>query len=541
MIVRELITKLGFSTDEAAIGRYDKAMMGLQKTIVGVTAAAGAAGAALLGIITVQNRATEQATNMAKAYGISAEEFEAWGAVMESAGLNAENAGDLVEEMTNKIGEMKALGEMTAVEDSFAGMGLSFAEIDKLSPEQQFRKIMDQLERMPDAQQAASMADMLFGGEANKVVTLLRNTEGSVADIIDRQKQLNLLTNEGREGASEYSSAFRDATKVISSGVAQISGLLGSKLAPQLRELTDRFIQWYNLNKDLIQQRLERAIEVISGALRIFWVALTRTLSIVDDIVQRFGGWEQVIKLVGIAIVSLIGVRAVQAIISMTTAVKSLSAAMWLNPVGLIVAGVIALITVIGLVIEDIYHWINGNESLFGQMFGAFDQLSARAQDTWLKVKENLLDPLADAFVGIKDIVVGALTLDWDQVKHGFMRLAGGMIMWARNMAGTIKDIILSILPTWMVEALQSAGGAISGAADKIKSGFAALNPFSSSPAESMAPAMAGGGSMVMNADVSISVPEGTSQEQALAIDRQVRDSMGRMMASARQNVVVAE
>jgi hypothetical protein len=52
---------------------------------------------------------------------------------------------------------------------------------------------------------------------------------------------------------------------------------------------------------------------------------------------------------------------------------------MWANPIGLIIAGIIALTTLIAIIIEDIYLWTQGHDSLFGKMFGDFDAMAAKA------------------------------------------------------------------------------------------------------------------------------------------------------------------
>ena len=162
----------------------------------------------------------------------------------------------------------------------------------------------------------------------------------------------------------------------------------------------------------------------------------------------------------------------------------------------------------------------------------------------WGRVKADFIDPIMSAMQGVREMIQGAIALDWDMVKGGFERLTQGIANWVQNIARIIRDTIMGVLPAWMINALETVGGGLSTAADNIRGGFDRINPFGEgSPMRDMLPSFGGGGSssINMNADVQVNVPAGTSQEQAIAIDRQVRDSMARQLMSAQQQIVVAE
>lgn len=56
---------------------------------------------------------------------MSISKFTQWGGIAQQAGLNAENVGDMVEELTNKFGEFKALGKQSSVSDAFGVLKLN--------------------------------------------------------------------------------------------------------------------------------------------------------------------------------------------------------------------------------------------------------------------------------------------------------------------------------------------------------------------------------------------------------------------------------
>ncbi|PKA32549.1 hypothetical protein CWR41_22775 [Cedecea lapagei] len=73
----------------------------------GGIAAAGSAAIAL-------NAHTAEQTGMARSYGVSTNTFRAWDGIGKQMGLEGESLGDLAEELANKVGEIKSLGEQSS-------------------------------------------------------------------------------------------------------------------------------------------------------------------------------------------------------------------------------------------------------------------------------------------------------------------------------------------------------------------------------------------------------------------------------------------
>ena len=151
---------------------------GLGKRLGGIAKAGAAAvggiwatTTAITGLMTVTNENTATMVGMAKAYDMSIERFNAWSGVAQQVGLDGEHIGDMIEELSNKFGEFKALGEQSSVADVFGALGINESMMEGMAAADQFEFIMKRLEGVTDKQQAASLADMLFGGEGNKVTT----------------------------------------------------------------------------------------------------------------------------------------------------------------------------------------------------------------------------------------------------------------------------------------------------------------------------------------------------------------------------------
>ncbi|HCO8235671.1 TPA: hypothetical protein OB786_003765 [Escherichia fergusonii] len=68
----------------------------------------------------------------------------------------------------------------------------------------------------------------LFGGEASKLLMLIKQSGRSYRELMDEQRRYNLVTREGAEGAIAGNQAISNLRTVFSSAVAEISGQLGN-------------------------------------------------------------------------------------------------------------------------------------------------------------------------------------------------------------------------------------------------------------------------------------------------------------------------
>ncbi|KDM92907.1 phage tail protein [Photobacterium galatheae] len=388
---------------------------------------------AMTGLMTVTNENTATMVGMATAYDMSIERFNAWSGVANKAGLEGEHVGDLIEELSNKFGEFKALGEQSSVSDVFGALGIEQSMLDGLAAADQFEFIMKRLEGVADKQQAASLADMLFGGEGNKVITYIRNSGKSLNDLLKEQRQFNLLTDEGAKGAVAYGNSFKTLKTVITSAWQEIAGIVGGEMAGDIQTLSVTVGQYVRENKEAVASTLK---SLVYGA-KDFAVAIWNVGSAVNRVVQIFGGWETV----GLAVASLLAGKLVLGLVGLGqtvfTAVKALGAmkvgmaglnvVMAANPIGATVAAVSALIFV-GIELyknwDAVTAWFSEKLSWFQTEFPAVSNAIKTAFD-WspLGLVINNWEPLTRFFTelwggvtGIFDAGIARISGVWDTV-----------------------------------------------------------------------------------------------------------------------------
>ena len=211
---------------------------GLARTTASLALPAAGLATGLGAGLVMLNQATVRSQGLAAAVRISADTLEGLAGAVSSVGFESDHVIDLLEEMNNKFGESAGLKVTSSTADALKILGVKFKELKKLQPEQQFFRIADAILKLPDAQKAVSAADILMGGEANKIFGALRAQGQPLQDIIRDYKALNQQTDASRKGAQAFANQWSRITTVISTGLRFVAGEVGAVLEPELIKLS---------------------------------------------------------------------------------------------------------------------------------------------------------------------------------------------------------------------------------------------------------------------------------------------------------------
>lgn len=191
------------------------------------------------------NAETARQAGVARSYGVDVKTYNAWDSLAKQYDMTGENFGDLFEEYLHKSGEYKQNGKQGALQDAFETLGFKAGDMAGLSDMAQFSKIIERALSLKDESKASFALDSLFGGEASKLLMLVKQSGRSYRDLMDEQHRYNLVTKAGADGAVEGNKAVENLKTVLFSAGAEISGQLGNQLAPRIRELTDDLAEWF--------------------------------------------------------------------------------------------------------------------------------------------------------------------------------------------------------------------------------------------------------------------------------------------------------
>ncbi len=400
-VLEEFVIYLGAEVNQqeldGMINSIAKVSSALQKAAkVAIGFATGIATASTF----INKHAVEQ-DRLAQSVGATVDTLSALTTAGEEIGLTFENSADLVEEMMNKFGEMKSTGEFSAVEESMAALNLQWENMKRLSPEEQFIKIMDTATKAKDAQTAAFAVDSLLGGEANKVLGSLRRRGTTLSEIIKQTKKLNYETERSRKGAERHVDAMSKFEKVVTSISKLFSGIFGEALA----DITEEMNEWFELNKEIIQQNIVEFAERLSDAFRALWRVGRSFIEVIISITKALGGLANIFKLLkfaavaaGIATVVFAFLKWKTVLYAIIAVFKVLTAVMLANPFVLLTAAILAAL----VAAEDFYKWINGNTdgTMFGKWLGSADEFFKSVTDGFNELINAIGNFVTDTIAG---------------------------------------------------------------------------------------------------------------------------------------------
>lgn len=365
----------------------------LKRSIGAAIAAAGGIAAVMAYI---GNTAALDRT--AESLGLSVERLQMWQGAAQAAGGEAEEIADRFRDLNDYIVDATKFdsGPLKEIAAEL-GIGLTDAAGKARSAEEVMLDLAAAFERVGE-QEAVGYGMQLSFDPAT--IGLLQQGRGELETLLNRQRELGILTKRDTEAATAARQAFVDAIKAV-------TYIVGSTLTPVLEIVAEKLsalARWAVEHQDF---------------LRIMFV---------------------------VAAVAITGIL-LPALYSMAAA--GLAAIAPFLPL-------IALVTALGLALDDLNAFIEGGNSAFGELL------------RWLGLTDQQIEAVRAAFANVKgyigavfDLLKALFTLDDDGVLAALDKMLGHVrdLQTAfGNLFARIKGWLLNLLPDWARELLGVGG-----------------------------------------------------------------------------------
>ena len=311
--------KAGGAYVEVFVKGFRTAQQQLTAVGAGVTklgAGIAAVGAAIVGPIAaaVQHftAAGDALGKMSARTGVSASALAELGFAAEQGGATIEDVEKGIRKMQMTLGDA-AQGTKTAV-DALRQVGLSFDQISGMKPEDQFQAIAEGLNGISDPTMRAATAMDIFGRSGTMLLPML----STLREVREEARQRGLIpTDEAVRDSEELNDAFNRVRRTGLSAFFEIGAAVAPMLLPALEavsNITTGVIRWIRENQQLV-----RTVALIGVGLLAAGTAIA-----------AIGG-------------GIVAAGMVVGSIATILPVIATAAAAVLSPVGLIVAGVVAI------------------------------------------------------------------------------------------------------------------------------------------------------------------------------------------------------
>lgn len=406
MIVRELLTKIGFQIDKKPLVSFDKTVESTKKnlgdlskktntfsfSLLGIASSLAAVQTALFAFTAATARGIEETQQLAKRAGTSSQNLQELEAVAQSAGVKTNEFTNSMISLNKAMGNAR-FGIGTTARD-FIRLGVNVRNANGTFKDNAdlYIEVANKIKALKSPSKELIYSQKLLGTSSLKLVdTFSQSAKALRAQRDEVKKLITVVDDKGIQTTNRFLSAW-DKFRLMFKGVRD-SIALG--LMPVFTEMLEGVKDWYLGNKQVIDQNIKGVIDGLTFSLRALKEVFSILLIPVQLLVSALGGAEN-------AIVFLTGALAVGLIPSILVAVHRLN----LLRIALLSNPLTAVAIAIGLIVNEIYNWVKGNETLIEKVLGSWEDFSGMFKDIFFGMVDSTTGYFYDKF--------GALSEWWD-------------------------------------------------------------------------------------------------------------------------------
>ncbi len=221
-------------------------------------------------------RDLDESSKSAKRLGMSMTTFQNLSQVADEAGVSMGQLSGLLTAMTRTLGNL--MNGSKSAQKALAGVGLTLADLQGLSPERQFELIAQRIMALPTAAERTAAAMSIFGRQGAAAMGLISDVaSGAYSDIAKLREQLGLnLTDSQVKGIEMMNDAIGRTSMVFQGFINQF--LAG--LAPAIATVANLFVKFFADNEsgfsiaETMAAGLTARIRFVAGAITLVYGVL---------------------------------------------------------------------------------------------------------------------------------------------------------------------------------------------------------------------------------------------------------------------------
>lgn len=483
MQVAELATKFSFQGSLKPLDNLNAGLTSAIGSIAKVATVFTAAGVALNGFLASTLASADAQVQLSRETNVGIEAIQEWGYVASVNGGSADALENSISNLSKKIGEAAQKGS-----EDFSRLGISVR--DGMGNVKDANTVMLELSDRIQGLSAQEQANYLekLGIDKSMLQTLQLGSKG-IDEMRAKAQALGVISQKD----ADQIASFNDSLTTLKFGVDNVQKRLAIAFAPQLQEVADGFTDMLISNKDMIQNGLKKFFELVNTGLG----AIFRFGKLLYNLIDGTVGFENALMIAGAAMLYL-------------------NRAMYMNPIGLIIGGIAALI----VVFDDLMTGLEGGQSVIADWFQEWFGIDL------IGLIKSYYSALGELFGFISDGFSSVVS----GVKSGF----NSMVDFIRNIVDTIVEFFKPVMEifdkvaNFKMPSLSDVGDSIS---DTASGWLDAINPFSDSSKEvaSQSVPVSQGSTSTQNNSINIEIKSDNPQ----LAGQQVSNELNSMLKNA--------
>jgi len=378
-------------------------------------------GGMAAGIFGLANSTASLGDDVAKTsskIGIAVGPFQELRYAAERSGVSTQKFDSSLERFVKRIGEARQ--GTGAARKAYDELGLSAADLAKLTPEKSLGVVADRLASVENQSQRVALAAQIFGREGVGMINMLKDGSAGLKELrADARLTGYALSKQAAKDAEK----FKDSLLNAQLGMKGMKNIIGAELMPAVTELMTNLSVWMQENRDRVKafaatfgDRLKDAVPILRD-IGMGAASAARTFGLVTNkLATLVGGFDNL----GIVLAGVVALKPILAIggmakalfvagsaaVGLVSSLGAVGAALKVLKVALITTGIGALVAGIGAAAYLIYkNW---------------DGIAGWFQNLWSTVKQAF----SGGIVGI-----GKLILNWSPLGL-FYKAFSGVMGW---------------------------------------------------------------------------------------------------------------
>lgn len=395
-VVDELVTLLSFKTSpgtEKAIKSIKDGISTLKSEVTKWAAAATAAGAATSAFLLSASDKAIELQKLSQSTNLSTDSLQQWQYAAEAVGASSAAVTSDLESLLKTMSS-PIPGELN-MELMMLGVSVHNASGQLRGADEVLKDVGDKLNKMSSAR-AVQWAERV--GISNDTLMLLKQGRQGLSELFEEAQLVGAIIP---EDAINRGAELSKSIKTLKTVFQALGNSIALSFAPNLKKVVDNFKQFLINNADFVRQGLGITIDGVSRGFGRFWDILVK---IKDGFVALLQPMQPFLK-------NMDAVKVVAGLV--TGALAGFLALM--APAIIQFAAVGAAIAGVSLVIEDFITWLQGGESVIGDIVNAFSNW----MDKFPELKEDLKS-VGQVFADVFNAIPGLIDKCIDKIEDMF-------------------------------------------------------------------------------------------------------------------------
>jgi hypothetical protein len=374
-VVRELVTKFTFKADQSAVTRFQGAIGGLRRAIIGIGAVGAAAAAGLFAIARSTARVADETIENASKIGISTRAYQELSYAAQRSGTTIQAVGGAVGILSkNLVAAQAGTGDVAA---TFKRLGVSVVNADGSlrDADSVLGDLANVFQRMPEGPEKVALSMTLLGKSGREMLPMLNEGRAGLDRMRQSANDLGIVMDDATLKAGER---FQDSLLDMQSALTGIKNTIGASVMPVISKMVERLTAWFKANRQVIGQNIEAVLGTLASLFLGLFEGVMAVMDALGKLIELMGGTRRVMALLKVGLLVLIGARIFSGFKALIGLVRTLGIAFnWAGMKALwaqvkifaIPLAIGAIIAAVVLLAEDIYQWVTGGESLLKRFF----------------------------------------------------------------------------------------------------------------------------------------------------------------------------